>query len=77
MATSPPALSPEYIAEYSGGQLVAVAIAFIPILLSFVSLRFYSRRLSKTTYGLDDYLVLVSLIVQIGASAVAICEFYS
>ena len=74
MATPVPTLTPEYIAEYSGGQLVTVAIAFIPILLLFVALRFYSRYLIKAPHGLDDYLVLVSLVFQIGASAVALCE---
>ncbi|PQE24041.1 integral membrane protein [Rutstroemia sp. NJR-2017a BVV2] len=66
-------LSPDYISEYSGGQLIAVAIAFIPIITIFVALRVYSRRLSKAEWGLDDYIVLVSFVIQIGASALAIC----
>lgn len=67
-------LSPEYISEYNGGQLIAVAVAFIPILSIFVSLRVYSRYLSKVHWGLDDYIVLVSFVIQIGASALAICK---
>ena len=74
-APAQPTLTPEYIEAYSGGQLIAVAIAFIPILLFFVGLRFYARHLSKTARGLDDWIVLASLIIQIGASAVAICKF--
>jgi hypothetical protein len=73
MSSSESALSPHYISEYSGGQLIAVAVAFVPIILIFVSLRFYSRRLTNTKWGLDDYLVLTSLVIQIGASALAIC----
>jgi hypothetical protein len=70
-------LTPEYISEYSGGQLIAVAVAFIPIITIFVALRVYSRRLTKAEWGLDDYIVLVSFVIQIGASALAICKLKS
>lgn len=66
-------LSPEYVSAYSGKQLIAVAVAFVPIILIFVSLRFYSRHLSGTKWGLDDYLILASVILQIGDSAATIC----
>lgn len=69
-----PHLSPEYIAEYSGGKLIALSISLIVIIVFFVSLRFYSRWLSKTKYGLDDYLVLLSLVLLVGESGLAICE---
>ena len=68
-----PTLSPYYENAYTGDQLVNVAIAFIPLSLFFVGLRFYSRYLSKTRLGLDDYLCIVSLVLQIAESAIAIC----
>jgi len=72
--TTLPQLSPEYIEEYSGGRLVALAASLIVIITFFVSLRFYARWLSKTKWGLDDYLVLLSLALLIGASGLAICK---
>jgi len=68
-----PTLTPEYAAEDIGYQLVNVAIAFIPLTMFFVGLRFYSRRLSRTKLGWDDYLCIISLVLQIGESALAIC----
>lgn len=62
------------MSEYNGGQLIAVAVAFIPILTFFVAVRIYSRHLSKANWGLDDYIVLISFFIQIGASALAICK---
>lgn len=41
-------LSVEYLTAYTGGRLVAVAVAVIPIILIFVLLRFYARYLGKT-----------------------------
>lgn len=67
-------LSPEYLNAYRGTGLLAVAIFFIPLLLIFVGLRFYCRHLTRTKWGVDDYLVLASLFCQIGASVIAICK---
>jgi len=70
----PPQLPQEFIDEYSGGRLIGVAVAFIPILIFFVGIRFWSRSLSRTPLGLDDFLAAFSLVFQIGVSALAICE---
>lgn len=56
-------LSPEFIAAYRGNELVAVSIAFIPIILIAVCLRFYCRSLSKSGWGSDDYLVVCRYVV--------------
>ncbi|KAL8898239.1 MAG: hypothetical protein Q9207_006803 [Kuettlingeria erythrocarpa] len=57
--------SPEYLREYSGGTLIAVAIAFIVLDLLFVGLRELARHRTKATWGWDDYLILPALVVNI------------
>ena len=74
MAEKLPHLSQEYIDEYSGYKLLGVAIAFIPIITCFVALRMYARHVAKASWGLDDYLVGFSLIIQIGLHVVGICK---
>lgn len=76
MSNSTEELSPEFIAAYKGDQLVAVAVAFIPVLLIVVGLRFYCRHLSPSKFGADDYLVLLALFCQIGSSILSICKKY-
>ncbi|KAJ5624536.1 hypothetical protein N7510_000845 [Penicillium lagena] len=66
-------LSPEYLAANIGGRLIGVASAFIPIIILFLSLRFFSRYLTKTPWGLDDTLAIISGFILIGLSALAIC----
>ncbi|CAG8955434.1 hypothetical protein HYFRA_00010299, partial [Hymenoscyphus fraxineus] len=70
-ATEP--LSLEYINAYKGDQLVAVAVAFIPVLFIVVALRFYCRHLSPSKFGADDFFVLLALFCQIGSSILSIC----
>lgn len=55
-------LPPSYLYEYTGAKLIAVAIAFIPLEIFFVGLRYYSRYMHKTAKGLDDYLVAPALM---------------
>ena len=66
-------LSPEYLAADIGDRLIGVASAFIPITLLFLSLRFYSRHVTRTPWGLDDTLAIISGIICIGLSALAVC----
>ncbi|TEY39884.1 hypothetical protein BOTCAL_0448g00100 [Botryotinia calthae] len=66
-------LSTEFLREYSGDQLMAVAITFIPINVLFVSMRFFARSLKKAPLGLDDILVIPSLILCLTLSVLAIC----
>lgn len=58
--------SPEYLREYSGGTLIAVAIVFIVLGLLFVGLRELARHRTKAAWGWDDYLVVPALVVNIG-----------
>ncbi|APA06276.1 hypothetical protein sscle_01g010460 [Sclerotinia sclerotiorum 1980 UF-70] len=72
MAASP-SLSQQFLHEYSGHQLMVVAITFIPINIISVSLRFLARSLKRTSLGLDDILVIPSLILCLTLSILAIC----
>jgi hypothetical protein len=59
-----PPLTPEYIAQNSGYKLIIISAVFWPIILLAFGLRVYARRLRNLMWGLDDYLVIVSLILQ-------------
>lgn len=52
------AYSSEYLHEYNGESLRAVAILFIVLVTICVSLRFYARRLGAIRWGLDDTLII-------------------
>ncbi|TVY80878.1 hypothetical protein LSUE1_G005420 [Lachnellula suecica] len=69
-----PQLSPAYVTEYKGGQLIGLSAAFIPILIIFVALRFWARIQSKAPLGLDDVFVACALVLQIGLSAFSISD---
>ncbi len=58
--------SSEYLREYSGDALVAVAVVFIVLDLLFVGLRELARYRTKAAWGWDDYLIFPALIVNIG-----------
>ncbi|PQE28883.1 integral membrane protein [Rutstroemia sp. NJR-2017a BBW] len=66
-------LSPEYLREYSGHQLTVAAIAFIPLNIIFVAIRFFSRHLTKAPLGLDDILIIPGLILCVTLSILALC----
>lgn len=68
-----PKTSPEYLTEDIGYRLVGVASAMLPIVLIFLALRFYSRYLTRTPWGLDDTLAVVSGFISVGLSTLAIC----
>ena len=74
MSNTTEPLSPEFITAYRGNELIAAAVAFIPVIVIAVGLRFYCRSLSRAEWGADDYLVLVSLFCQIGSSVLSICK---
>lgn len=61
-----------YLEEYCGTKLLVVAIASIPILCFFVGLRYVARHLNKSAIGLDDILMLPSMVFIILLSASAI-----
>lgn len=51
---------------------MAVAIAFTPLDILFVGLRYYSRCLHKTSIGLDDILVAPAVIFCLTLDVLAI-----
>ena len=64
-------LPPQYLEAYNGHELVVFAIMFIVLDIICVTLRISARHLSKARPGLDDYLVVLSLIF-----CVAICGIW-
>lgn len=68
--------SQAYLDANIGDRLTGVAIAMLPITAFFLALRFYSRYLTRTPWGLDDALAAVSGVIAIGLSALAICQSF-
>ena len=66
---SPDSYPPGYLAEYSGGRLIAVSICFMVLEISFVALRFYAQRKTTSPYGWNDYLIPPALVANIGMCA--------
>ena len=50
--------SREYLLEYNGNSLLAIAILFIILVSTCVGLRFYARRLGRVKWGVDDILII-------------------
>ncbi|KAJ5292192.1 hypothetical protein N7478_001443 [Penicillium angulare] len=65
--------SEAYLTAFIGYRLTGVAVAMLPITTFFLALRFYSRFLTRTPWGLDDTLAAVSGVISVGLSALAIC----
>ena len=63
--TSPNAYPPGYFEQNIGAKLVAVSAVFIALDIMFVVLRFYSWRLNKTIWGLDDTLTCMALVLNL------------
>lgn len=59
-------------AEYSGAKLVIFTAIFVPILIVCVVLRYLTRYLIRGPWGLDDWVVLASLMLQLSMAGVAI-----
>ena len=55
-------LSEAYIRADTGNRLLTLSIVFMVAQILCVVLRFTSRYLSKTAKGMDDYLILPSLV---------------
>lgn len=55
-------LSPEYLAEDTGYQLVTVVSVLIVLQVTAVGARFYARRAVKVPLLLDDYLIIPALV---------------
>ena len=64
--------------EYSGGDLLAVAVAFIVLSTFFVGLRFFARvYLRDMKMGWDDYFIIPGYIAELLMCAGAIGKFFS
>ncbi|MCJ1230808.1 hypothetical protein MMC12_007482 [Toensbergia leucococca] len=62
----------EYLAEYCGGRLIAVSVAFIVLEIFFVALRSFARLETSSPRGWDDYLIGPALILNLGTCVVGI-----
>ncbi|KAI1212190.1 uncharacterized protein F4807DRAFT_361876 [Annulohypoxylon truncatum] len=58
--------------EYAGWRLVVFISMFTPLQTAAVGLRFYARSLTRSSYGLDDWLVSGALLGQFIATGLAI-----
>ncbi|CAD6582767.1 MAG: hypothetical protein ASARMPREDX12_001032 [Alectoria sarmentosa] len=63
---------PGYLAEYSGGELVRVAAAFIVLEILFVGARFYAKTKIVAPLGPDDYVLLPALFCALGCCIIAV-----
>ncbi|KAI4180910.1 MAG: hypothetical protein L6R41_006944 [Letrouitia leprolyta] len=62
--------------EYNGYKLTSVAILFIVLEAIFVASRFFARHVARTPWGLDDFLILPSLLFCWGIAILSLGEFY-
>lgn len=62
---------------YSGYKLTTVAIVFIVLEAILVALRFMARHVAKTPWGLDDSLILPSLLFCWGICILSLGTFPS
>lgn len=69
--------SQAYLREYVGYKLVNTGIIFITLETIFVALRILSRRIQKTPFGWDDYLVPFALVFCIGNSILGFRKSYA
>ena len=60
--------SPEFMKEYNGDGLYAIAILFIFLVTLSVVLRFYAHKVGNVKWGPDD-----TLIIPASVSCVALC----
>ncbi|KAL7625377.1 hypothetical protein AAE478_004594 [Parahypoxylon ruwenzoriense] len=60
--------------EYIGYRLEVFLGVLVPVQIVLVALRFYARSLTASCYGLDDWLVVTSLLGQVLAAGMAIEE---
>ena len=77
MSTSPPAphFTEAYAQEDNSRALRAVSVTFIILELAFVGLRYYGRAQSNEKIGVDDVLIIPSLLVVVAAPALALGEW--
>ena len=64
-----------YLEESTANQVIAFASVFIGIQIISVSLRFLAKYVSKSRFGVDDWLIIPAAFSGIALCAVSICEF--
>ena len=75
MTMSSPTTKPLSIDSTNQGHILQnVAIAFIVLDIAFVGLRIYVRASKGVRARLDEYLVILGLIFNIGLAIESICE---
>ena len=57
---------------YEGRRLIIFTAIFIPVQITCVALRYFSRYLVEGAWGLDDILVMTSLALQIGMAGISL-----
>ncbi|WDK13102.1 integral membrane protein [Colletotrichum graminicola] len=65
-------LTPEYLAEDSGNELISISIAFACLTTVFLALRLFAKRFTAGGYGIDDYFLAAAYVVNLGMCAVGI-----
>jgi hypothetical protein len=70
----PAVITPEYLAEYQGDEVIHYAIAFLVLGTFFMSLRFWSRWLGRVPWGMDDSLIVASAVFLVGIITACICR---
>ncbi|KAK2035581.1 integral membrane protein [Colletotrichum zoysiae] len=65
-------LTPEYLAEDSGNELIAISIVFAVLTTVFLGLRLFAKRFTAGGYGIDDYFLAAAYIIDLGMCAVGI-----
>lgn len=76
MVTGPsPAPMPDYSPEYTGAKLTIFTAVFVPIQICCVALRYLARYLVEGPWGMDDIVVLTSLVLQLGMAGLAVGKY--
>lgn len=70
-------ITPEYLAENSGGTLIGISIAFAVLTTFFLGLRLYAKRFTAGGYGVDDYFLVAAYIVDLAMCAVGIGKVFT
>ena len=56
----------------NGSAIIGTGIAFTIMTAAAVALKFTSKRLTKASYGVDDWLILVTLLIYITAEVLVV-----
>ena len=66
------ATTPETSAVYRGNRLIIFTAVYVPIQVICVALRYLSRYLVEGPWGLDDVVVMTSLVLQMCMAGLSI-----